>query len=153
MSELRRWSEEGATAAELSLLEVSRREQAPAQARVRLAAAVSTATGTAVAATTRSGVGLLLKVLGASLLGGGLVVTGLAVRRAHLAATATMAAKQVRIAANTSVPVKIPAASVSTDSVPLATSDLEAEAATAPAVASSASPRPTRPEAAAGRLS
>src|SRR5882724_12686711 len=116
MSELRRWSEEGATAAELSLLEVSRREQAPAQARVRtlgalgLAVAVSTATSTAVAIASRSGVGLLLKVFGASLLGGGLVVTGLAIRRAHLAATATMTAKQIRTAANTSV--KMPAASL-----------------------------------------
>jgi len=159
MSELRRWSEEGATAAELSLLEVSRREQAPPQARTRtlgalgLAVAVGTATGTAVATTSRSGVGLLLKVVGVSLLGGGLVVTGLAMHRAHLAATATTTAKQVRTAANTSVPVKIPAASVSTDSVPPATSDPDAEPATAPAAQSSASPRPTRPEAAAGRLS
>ena len=153
MSELRRWSEEGATAAELSLLEVSRREQAPAQARARtlgalgLAVAVSTATSTAVATTSRSGVGLLLKVLGASLLSGGLVVTGLAIHRAHLAATGTTTAKQVRKAANTSTP------SVSADSVPPATSDAQAEVATAPAVASSASARPTRPEATAGRLS
>jgi len=159
MSELRRWSEEGATPAELSLLEVSRREQAPAKARARtlgalgLAVAVSTATSTAVATTSRSGVGLLLKVLGTSLLGGGLVVTGLAIHHAHLAATATTSAKRVRTAANTSVPVKIPTASASTDSIPLATSDPEAEVATAPAVASSASQRPTRPEAAAGRLS
>src|SRR5882724_7652774 len=155
MSELRRWSEEGATAAELSLLEVSRREQAPAQARVRtlgalgLAVAVSTVTGTAVATASRSGVGLLLKVFGASLLGGGLVVTGIAIHRAHLATTA----KQVRTAASSSVPVKAPTASVSTDSAPPATSAPEAELATAPAVASSASARPTRPEAAAGRLS
>src|SRR5882724_11973658 len=100
MSELRRWSEEGATAAELSLLEVSRREQAPARARARtlgalgLAVAVSTVTGTAVATTSRIGVGLLLKVLGASLLAGGLVVTGIAIHRAHLAATTTTTAKQ-----------------------------------------------------------
>ena len=70
MSDLRRWSEDGATATERSLLESSRQEHAPARARERvskalgLAVVASSVTGaaTATAMSTRGSV-FLLKLL------------------------------------------------------------------------------------------
>jgi hypothetical protein len=158
VNELRRWSEEGATPTELSLLEVSRREHAPAQARARalgalgIAVAVSTVTATTAAATGRS-VGVLLKVLGVSLVGGGLVAGGIAVHRAHQA-TATATVSQPRTVSSTSATVTTPVASESQEAVPSAASAAAEETTSAaPLAASSVSSRPTRPEAAAGRLS
>jgi hypothetical protein len=88
MSELRRWSEEGAGEA-ASLLEASRRERAPTRARARtlealgiVVAGSAAATGTAVAATnaaTNGGLTLLMKVAVLSLVGGGIVAGGVAV--------------------------------------------------------------------------
>jgi hypothetical protein len=98
VNELRRWSEEGATTDEISVLEASRRERAPSNARVRtlktlgIAAALTTvvtttaARGTATtaaataAAATRGGLGVLTKILVVSLLGGGIVTGGFLVR-------------------------------------------------------------------------
>lgn len=104
MSELRRWSEEGAPGEAASLLETSRRERAPARARARtlealgVAVAGSTAaTGTAVAATntvTKGGLTLLMKIAALSLVGGGIVAGGGAVvHSAH-----RMAARPSRVA-------------------------------------------------------
>src|SRR5262249_4938282 len=87
MSELGRWSEEGATADEIALLEASRRERpsAGAQASVLRAlgvAAAATTIGTSAAATaaTKSGLTSLSKIVIVSLVGGGVVAGGLAVR-------------------------------------------------------------------------
>jgi hypothetical protein len=90
VSELRRWSEEGATADEVSLLEALRRERAPSHLRARtlrtlgVAAAVTTATTTTTAATTaavtKGGLTALTKVLAVSMLGGGIVAGGLVIR-------------------------------------------------------------------------
>jgi Tetratricopeptide repeat len=93
MSDLRGWSEEGATAAESSLLAASRSERAPAHARARtlkalgIAAAVSTTAVTAAttASATTGGVSLLTKILGISILTGGLVAGGLVVRASRVA--------------------------------------------------------------------
>jgi hypothetical protein len=91
VSELRRWSEEGATAYEISLLEASQREHAPPKARMRtvkalgLAAALTTVAttttaGGTTAAATKAGLGVLTKILVISLLGGEVVAGSLAVR-------------------------------------------------------------------------
>jgi hypothetical protein len=91
VSELRRWSEEGGTAHEIALVEASRRERAPSNARARtlkalgIAAAVTSATTSSTvaattAAATKGGLTVLMKVLAISLLGGGLLAGGLAVR-------------------------------------------------------------------------
>ena len=89
MSELRRWSEEGAQGEAAFLLETSRRERAPARARARTLEALglavagsAAATGAAVAATnaaTKGGLTLLIKVAALSLVGGGIVAGGVAV--------------------------------------------------------------------------
>ncbi len=89
MSDLRRWSQEGAPGEAAFLLESSRRERAPGRARARtlealgVAVAGSTAaTGTAVAATnaaTKGGLTLLIRVAVLSLVGGGIVAGGVAV--------------------------------------------------------------------------
>jgi hypothetical protein len=92
MSDLRRWSEEGATADEISLLESSRHERASPQARARTLKALAlagvatgAATTTTAAATTavaaKSAPTLLIKILTFSLFGGimaGGVVVGVA---------------------------------------------------------------------------
>jgi hypothetical protein len=164
MSELRRWSEEGATAAELSLLQVSRREQAPPQARSRalealglLAAAstVATATATAAAATGRN-TAVLLKLLGIPLVGGGLVAGGLVLVHAQrLRASASEAA--------TAASAKSLATARAFAAAPtLAGSGEPSTSSTAPSASTSALPTPTasvvgvrtaHAEAAAGRLS
>jgi hypothetical protein len=91
VSNLRRWSEEGATAHEISLLEASRSERAPPYARARtlkvlaLAGVLTSATTTTTAAATtavaaKSAPPLLIKILAFSLFGGivaGGVVVGL----------------------------------------------------------------------------
>ena len=159
MNELRRWSEEGATQAELSLLEVSRREHAPAQARARafgalgIAVALSTVTATTAAATGRS-VGVLLKVLGVSLVGGGLVAGGIAVHRAHQATATAAMVSQPRTVSSTNATVTTPETSEPQEAVPPAASaSAEETTSAAPLAPSSVSSRPTRPEATAGRLS
>ncbi len=95
MSELRRWSEEGATAGELSFLDASRSERAPTDARARALKALGisavvtstvTVTTTASATTaTTAGLTLLAKIAGISLLGGGIVAGGLMIRGLHFA--------------------------------------------------------------------
>jgi hypothetical protein len=91
VSELRRWSEEGATADEIAMVEASRHERAPSSARARtlkalgVAAVVTSATtSTTVAATTaaatKGGLTALAKVLAIALVGGGIVAGGFAVR-------------------------------------------------------------------------
>ncbi len=96
MSDLLRWTEEGATGGESALLEASRAERAPAHARARTLRALgvsSVVATTAVTATTASaapavsasamGWGLVVKVVGVSMLAGGLLAGTLAVRAAH----------------------------------------------------------------------
>jgi hypothetical protein len=83
MSELRRWSEEGATPDELSLLDASRAERAPAPARSRafkvLGLAVGVTTTTTATATASSAVlGTWTKLMGISVLVGGVAALGVA---------------------------------------------------------------------------
>lgn len=150
MSDLRRWSEDGATASELSLLESSRREHAPARARERaakalgLAALASSVTGaaTATAMTTR-GSAFLLKLLSIPVVGAGLVVGGVAVLRSPRAAAPPVVSSAV----------SAPAATAAIPNAP----PLESPPA-APEVAASSSvraavPRAPRAEASSGRLS
>ena len=94
MSDLRRWTEEGATDAESSLLEAARRERAPSKTRIKvlgLAAAVATTTAatniaaTTAAATKSGGLAALTKILAVSLLGGGIIVGGVIVRETRQA--------------------------------------------------------------------
>jgi hypothetical protein len=82
---LKRWPEEGVTADELSLLQLSRRERAPVEARVRTLGALGAmsattgATASALAAAGTSGLSALAKlaaVLGASLAAPGVVLHG-----------------------------------------------------------------------------
>lgn len=103
MSELRRWSEEGATPDEALLVEVSRRERAPAQTRVRtlealgVAVAASAATagaataGTAAAAphiVVKAGFSALAKLAALSVVGGGIVAGAIVVaQRPHVGPT------------------------------------------------------------------
>jgi hypothetical protein len=85
------WPEEGASSAEIALLEASRRERAPASMRARVlglaVAGATTATSTGAAATTavatKGGVTVLTKILAISLLGGGIAVGGVVVRGMH----------------------------------------------------------------------
>ena len=97
MSQLRRWSEKGASREAASLLETSRRERPPARARARTLEALglavvgsAAATGTAMAATsaaTKGGLTLLIKIAALSLVGGAIVAGGVAVvHAAHLRA-------------------------------------------------------------------
>ncbi|HTA90028.1 MAG TPA: hypothetical protein VK745_10645 [Polyangiaceae bacterium] len=96
MSELRRWSEEGARGDAALLLEASRRERAPAQARARTLEALgvavagsAAATSTALAATnaaTKGGLTLLLKAAALSLVGGGIIAGVAVVHSAQLRA-------------------------------------------------------------------
>jgi hypothetical protein len=89
MSDLRPWTEEGATDAESSLLKAARRERAPSNTRIKvlgLAAAVATTSAaTNIAATTATatksgGLAGLTKLLAVSLLGGGVIAGGVFVR-------------------------------------------------------------------------
>jgi hypothetical protein len=102
MSELRRWSAEGATAEEIALLEAGRGVQpsASAQARARAlralgaGAAVATIGTTApLAAATKSGLTLASKVLVLSLVGSGVVAGAVAVRASHPRSAPTAAAE------------------------------------------------------------
>ena len=96
MSDLLRWTEEGATGVESGLLEASRAERAPDRARTRtlqalgvstavLTTAVTTTTAAAAPAAPASviGWGLAVKVVGLSMVAGGLLVGALAVRTAR----------------------------------------------------------------------
>lgn len=67
MSDLRRWSEEGATAEELSLLEVARRRRAEPAQRAAVLSAIGVGAATT-AAGAASGAGLALKLVGVALL-------------------------------------------------------------------------------------
>jgi len=89
VSSLQRWSEEGATTDELSLLELSRRERAPAQARTRALKALgigvvaTSTTTTAVAAAGKGGVSALLKLAALSAIGVGVAAGGVVLHSAH----------------------------------------------------------------------
>jgi hypothetical protein len=92
MTDLRRWSEEGATAAEVALLDASRRERPSARARAQTlralgaaAAATTIATTAPTAAATKGGMTFLTKIALLSLVGavgGGAVAGGLVMRAA-----------------------------------------------------------------------
>jgi hypothetical protein len=126
MSELRRWSAEGATPEENALLDAGRRVQPSARAWARAqalgaGAAVAALSATApVAAATKSGMTLLSKLLLLSLVGGGVVASAIAVRAAH---RPTVPAARVELPSPRSqsperarpeqFPVEPPAASVS----------------------------------------
>ena len=89
MTELRRWSEEGATSDEIALLEASRRERPSARAQARALRALGVAVGAttigttapvAAAAATKGGLTFLSKIVILSLVGGGVVAGGATVR-------------------------------------------------------------------------
>jgi len=167
MTELRRWSEEGATAAELSLLEISRRERVPAQARTRalqglglVAVASSVAGAAAAAAATGRSAGVLLKLLSIPVLSAGLLAGGLAIERAHRARTpATSASAAALVARPSSLAAAHASTPPSVDSVeaPAGATATSATSATATSAASPAVPalsaRVARSEGSAGRLS
>lgn len=103
MSDIKRWSEEGATTTEISMLEAVRRESPPADVCSRtlktlgLAAATTAlatplaapSVATPTAALTKSGLGFSAKVLTISLLGG-VVAGGLLVTRSRNAGVPSM---------------------------------------------------------------
>ena len=130
MSELRRWSEEGATAAERELLEASRAERPPPHARVRAlhavgittavatvtattaaSAASTTATVSTAAATTAMTAGWVLaaKIVGVSVLAGGVVAGGLAVRAFHRTGAPATTGRQVTAQAEPPAEPPLPA--------------------------------------------
>ncbi len=154
MTELRPWSEEGATPAEQALLELSRREHAPAGARARalealglVAAASTVAAMTSAAATTGRGTAVILKLVSIPLVGAGLVAGGWAIERA----SRTRAVAAIEAPSITSVGSTAGAPS----SAPALTTTAEATASAA--AANSAPPVPSarvmRTEGAAGKLS
>lgn len=159
MNELRRWSEEGATATELSLLEVSRREHAPARARERalqalgITAVLSTVATTTTTAAATNGGALLLKFLGISALGGGLVVGGLAVHRT-LRAPASGAVSQAISKPSANLKARAPQVVAEAPAqVPSAAILGAPSSAPSSATASNVAPRSARVEAGSGGLS
>ena len=99
MSDIKRWSEEGATTTEISMLEAVRRESPPADVCSRTLKTLGLATATTALATpsvatptgalTKSGLSFLSKVLTISLFGG-IVAGGLLVTRSHKAGVPSM---------------------------------------------------------------
>jgi hypothetical protein len=161
MTELRRWSEEGATASELSLLEISRREQAPSGARARalkalglVAAASTVATATTAAAATGRSTAALLKLLSIPVVGGGLVAGGLVlehVQRAHTTEPSRAALIASASALAVTHPPALPLAPVDS-AVASASPTAASAAASTPAPTASMGGRSARAEGAAGRL-
>jgi hypothetical protein len=130
VSDLLRWTKEGATGAESALLEASRGERAPANARARTLTAlgVSTAVATTAVTTTTTaaaapvasasaiGWGLAVKVVGLSIVAGGVLVGALAVRAAHKPAAPPMAARLPDMPVASVPAASVPAASASSGS-------------------------------------
>ena len=153
MTELRRWSEEGATAQEMTLLDASRRQSVPEHTLARTlravgVAAAATAVGTTstAAAATQGGLTLASKVLILSLVGSGVVAGGLAVRAAHHQAQTTVtsvAAPAPRPASANPAPIETP--------IP-APPAVSAAVAEPPAPAAAPAP-PARPASSSDRLS
>jgi hypothetical protein len=110
MSELRRWSEDGATPSELALLQASRRERPPSSARARTLGALGVGFGAlasmTTAAGTAGGAAVLTKVVGVTLLLGGATVGGIVwqsrVHSPNVAETTGPHRPQAAVAAGTS---------------------------------------------------
>jgi hypothetical protein len=103
MSELRRWSEEGATPDEIALLEASRQERPSALAQARAlralgaaAAATIGATTLPAAAATKGGLTFLSKIVILSLVGGGVMTGGVVVRAVRHRAQASLTSSVAR---------------------------------------------------------
>lgn len=159
MSDLLRWTEEGATGGESALLEASRGERAPADVRARTlqALGISTAAATtAVTATTAAsaapaasastvGWGLAVKVVALSVLAGGVFAGALVVRAPHEPAASPAAARVVM------PPASEPIASAPAVSPPSAVSE---EPSSSPSATVTENPTPTgfrtRPRSPAG---
>jgi hypothetical protein len=123
VSELRRWSESGATPDEISLIQALRRDCAPPhlQGKTLKALGVAAAVGSAATAAnaaamtataTKGGLGALAKVLAVSLLGGGIVLGGAMVeRRLHTERPASLPQSGVTTSPKTgpTSPVEAPA--------------------------------------------
>lgn len=99
MKELRRWEEDGATRAEIELLQAARSERPPVSGRARVLgglgvgvtvlASTSAATATATASTATGGLALATKIIGISLLVGGTTAGGLALHVSHASSAGT----------------------------------------------------------------
>jgi hypothetical protein len=149
MTELRRWSEEGATAREMTLLDASRRQRLPEHTLARTLRAVGVATAaTAVgttstaAAATQGGLTVASKVLILSLLGSGVVTGGLVVRAAHHQAQTTatsVAAPAPRPASANPAPIETPSPAPPAASAAVAEPPAPAAAPAPPARSSSLS--------------
>ena len=150
MSSLQRWSEEGATTDELSLLELSRCERPPTQARTRALEAlgigvVATSTTTsAVAAVGKGGASALLKLAALSVIGVGVAAGGVVLHSAHERGQETKATHSAALVPSVAASVETPVA-VSTPAV-------SASGSTAPGTVGSA-PRAAHSSAGAGTLS
>ncbi len=149
MSDLRRWSEEGARGDAALLLEASRRERAPARARARTLEALgvavagsAAATGTAMAATnaaTKGGLTVLLKAAALSLVGGGLIAGVAVVHSAQLRARPS--------------PLPVDSAAVEARSVEAPVEAVPVVDAPSPAPSTAPSEHASRPEHPAARAS
>jgi hypothetical protein len=115
MNELRPWSEEEATADELRLLDVSRRERAPGSARARALGAlgVLAATTTTGATAAAGGSTLLAKVLAATVLTGAVTAGGVAwhASRRHPEARPLPASTEVAMPREATGPPSVPTTS------------------------------------------
>ncbi len=125
MSDIKRWSEEGATTTEISMLEAARRESPPVDVCSRTLKTLGLATATTALATpsvatptgalTKSGLSLLTKIVAISLFGG-IVGGGLLVTRSHNAGvpsieprvTSTIASPPPALPSNVTAPLTPP---------------------------------------------
>jgi hypothetical protein len=154
MTPLRRWSEEGATADEIALLEASRRERPSARAQVRAlralgvaAAATTIGTTAPVAAATKSGLTFLGKIAILSLVGGGVVAGGVAVRAVRNDARAPLAPAAVAVARPASAAPPGSARKSDENPVPTPSAMTPPPPADVSPVHAGAPPRPPRPAA------
>jgi hypothetical protein len=133
MSELRRWSADGATAEEVALLEAGRGVPLPASAQARaralralgVGAAVATIGTTApLAAATKSGLTLASKVVILSLVGSGVVAGAVAVRASYPRTAQTVGVEHASPRPQSPAPARPEPASVepAAASVPVAVS-------------------------------
>jgi hypothetical protein len=152
MSELRRWTEEGASPAESSLLEASRAERAPDEARARAlrvlgVAGVVTATSATATTATASVAGLATwtKLVGLAVIVGGATVGGVYAARERQAAPAAASRAVLAPSAVSSAPPRdmAPADDSAAAAPPAPPADTQAPRAARPSSGAVRSARPT----------